>query len=55
MTCTADYDREKWHPPSRQRGRPHTGKTVSVTNKNLVLGPQNALDTKADWPIDRRS
>jgi hypothetical protein len=42
-------------PPARQRGRP-TPNTETVKQK-LTSGhePQMGLDTKTDWPTDRRS
>jgi hypothetical protein len=40
----------------RQRGLPTlTNLQLSNSKKNLVLGPRWGLDTKIDWPTDRRS
>jgi hypothetical protein len=33
---------------------PHINKPATV-RKNLVLSPEWVLDTKTDWPTDRRS
>jgi hypothetical protein len=43
-------------PSSLQRERP-TAKNpqLSDSNKNLVVSPRWVLDTKTDWPTDRRS
>jgi hypothetical protein len=41
---------------SRQRGRPtSTKRQLFDSNKSLLLGPRWVLDTKTDWPTDRRS
>jgi hypothetical protein len=43
-------------PTPRQRGAPDIDKTVNVKQK-LISGQetQMGLDTKTDWPTDRRS
>jgi hypothetical protein len=43
-------------PVSSQRGRRTSANSqLSDSNKNVVLGPRLVLDTKRDWPTDRRS
>jgi hypothetical protein len=34
---------------------PHINKAATHSNRNPVLGPRWVLDTKIDWPTDRRS
>jgi hypothetical protein len=34
---------------------PHINKPTIDSNKNLVLSPRWVLDSKTDWPTDRRS
>jgi hypothetical protein len=50
MTTTND------RPDLSSEGAPDVGKTVNVKPK-LMSGhePQMGLDTKTDWPTDRRS
>jgi hypothetical protein len=46
----------KGRPFSRQRERPiSTNPQLSDTKKNLVVSPRWVIDTKTDWPTDRRS
>jgi hypothetical protein len=34
---------------------PHINKPVSDSIKNLIISHRKGLDTKTDWPTDRRS
>jgi hypothetical protein len=41
--------------PLVREGTPSKNPQWFESNKNLIIGPRWGLDTKIDWPTDRRS
>jgi hypothetical protein len=47
--------KQRTRPLVRESSPTSTNPQLSDSNKNLVISPRWVLDTKTDWPTDRRS